>query len=44
MSNILTIEDLHIRFRLEAGNLEAVRGVSFSIPERSTVALVGESG
>lgn len=44
MSNILSVENLHVRFQLEAGTLEAVRGVSFSIPERSTVALVGESG
>jgi peptide/nickel transport system ATP-binding protein len=44
MTDILTVRDLHIRFRLEAGELEAVRGVSFSIPEKSTVALVGESG
>ena len=46
---LLTIEDLRVAFRIgkEDGvvrRIEAVRGVSFDIPENTTVALVGESG
>ena len=46
---LLSIGDLRVAFRLgkEDGvvrRIEAVRGVSFDIPENTTVALVGESG
>jgi peptide/nickel transport system ATP-binding protein len=45
---LLSIQDLKVAFRLgERGATtlaQAVRGVSFDIPENSTVALVGESG
>ena len=42
---LLRIEDLQVSFRMEQGaRVEAVRGVSFEVPERRTVALVGESG
>ncbi len=49
---LLTIQDLRVRFRLgrghDVGYTEAVGrgdvGVSFDVPENSTVALVGESG
>ena len=44
MVGLLTIEDLRISFDLPQGRLDAVRGVSFSVPEGGTVALVGESG
>ncbi len=45
MTDILKVEDLKIEFRLhDAGIVEAVRGVSFRVPEAGTVALVGESG
>jgi peptide/nickel transport system ATP-binding protein len=52
MSTLLEIDALRVRFRLgrgeRAGWTEAVgrgtQGVSFAIPENSTVALVGESG
>ena len=45
MSNLVSVRDLRVSFRLGKHRIaEAVRGVSFDIPENSTVALVGESG
>jgi peptide/nickel transport system ATP-binding protein len=44
MSDLLRIEDLHIGFNIAGGRLDAVRGVSFRVPQNGTVALVGESG
>jgi len=45
MSSLVSVRDLHVSFRLGKKKLvEAVRGVSFDIPENATVALVGESG
>ena len=44
MSDLLRVEDLHVRFATPGGFLEAVKGVSFRIPPAATVALVGESG
>jgi peptide/nickel transport system ATP-binding protein len=42
---LLSIQDLKVGFRMGHGVVaEAVKGVSFDIPENSTVALVGESG
>ena len=42
---LLSIQDLKVAFRMGKGNLaQAVKGVSFDIPENTTVALVGESG
>ena len=42
---LLEVDDLHVDFNLHAaGTLQAVRGVSFSVPAGRTVALVGESG
>src|SRR5450755_2580622 len=46
---LLSIADLRVAFRIgkEDGvvrRVAAVRGVSFEVPENSTVALVGESG
>jgi len=43
--NLLEVRDLSIRFRIdESTTLDAVKGISFDVPVRSTVALVGESG
>ncbi|NCT83250.1 MAG: ABC transporter ATP-binding protein [Comamonadaceae bacterium] len=49
MSTLLSIQDLKVAFRM--GRVDgvmqrqlAVKGVSFDVPENSTVALVGESG
>jgi len=49
MSNLLSIQDLKVAFRMGKvdGAMQrqlAVKGVSFDVPENSTVALVGESG
>ncbi len=49
MSALLSIQDLHVAFRMGRGVLaQAVgaggTGVSFDVPENTTVALVGESG
>jgi peptide/nickel transport system ATP-binding protein len=41
---LLEVKDLAIRFLADGGMIEAVRGVSFAIPQGQTVALVGESG
>jgi oligopeptide transport system ATP-binding protein len=41
---LLEIDDLSIDFRMRAGTVHAVRGVSLSIRRGETVALVGESG
>ncbi len=42
---LLSIQDLKVGFRMGRGVVaEAVKGVSFDVPENGTVALVGESG
>ena len=46
---LLSIQDLKVAFRMgkQGGQMQralAVKGVSFDVPENSTVALVGESG
>jgi len=41
---LITINDLAVRFRTGGGDVEAVRGVSIAIHRGETVALVGESG
>ncbi len=45
MTNLVSVRDLRVSFRLGKHRIaEAVRGVSFDLPENATVALVGESG
>ncbi len=41
---LLAIRDLSVAFDGEEGSLVAIDGVSFEVPKRTTVALVGESG
>jgi peptide/nickel transport system ATP-binding protein len=43
-TTLLEIRDLVTEFRTDQGMVRAVDGVSFEIPARSTVGLVGESG
>src|SRR6185503_4402795 len=43
--SLLEVRDLSIEFRIDpVTRLQAVKGISFDVPARSTVALVGESG
>ena len=45
MTNLIEVRDLRVSFRICKNEMfEAVRGISFDIPENTTVALVGESG
>jgi peptide/nickel transport system ATP-binding protein len=44
MNDLLAIRDLRISFHLHDALIEAVRGISFTVPAGGTVALVGESG
>lgn len=41
---ILSVKNLDITFRTNAGNVHAIRGVNFDLPAGKTLALVGESG
>ncbi|KGR86965.1 ABC transporter ATP-binding protein [Lysinibacillus odysseyi] len=41
---ILEVKDLRINFKTYAGEVKAVRGVSFELFEGETLAIVGESG
>lgn len=41
---ILSVKNLDITFRTNAGKIHAIRGVDFDLPKDKTVALVGESG
>ena len=42
--SLLVVEDLHVHFLTESGTVHAVRGSSFSVAPRQTLAIVGESG
>ena len=42
--NILRVTDLRISFKTYAGEVQAVRGVSFDLRRGETLAIVGESG
>ena len=44
MENILEVKDLQVSFKTFFGEVEAVRGISFTVPKSQTVAIVGESG
>ncbi len=41
---LLSVRDLHVTYRSEAGEVPAVRGVSFDLASGETLGLAGESG
>lgn len=41
---LLEVNDLHISFDTHAGEVKAVRGVSFDLQQGEALAIVGESG
>jgi peptide/nickel transport system ATP-binding protein len=42
--NVVVVEDLNIKIKLDEGVLTPLRGISFTIKENETLGLVGESG
>lgn len=44
MSTLLNVKDLRVSYHSYAGEVQSVRGVSFSVEEGESVAIVGESG
>ncbi|MCL6634570.1 MAG: ABC transporter ATP-binding protein [Peptococcaceae bacterium] len=44
MAQLLTVEDLHVSFTTRLGEIQAVRGISFSLAAGEAIAVVGESG
>jgi len=43
-AHLLEVEDLHVEFRTRRGTVNAVNGVSYTLDERETLAILGESG
>ncbi|MBQ7337198.1 MAG: ATP-binding cassette domain-containing protein [Clostridia bacterium] len=41
---LLSVEDLHVKFRVRGRTLTAIRGVSLDLYEDESIAIVGESG
>ena len=41
---LLEVKELHTEFRTGAGLVRAVDGISYSVEQGETVAVVGESG
>ena len=44
MDTLLRVQDLKVSYFTYAGEVQAVRGVSFSVEKNQTTAIVGESG
>jgi len=43
-ATLLEVDDLHVEFQQRSGVVNAVNGVSYSLAERETLAILGESG
>ena len=43
-TRLLEVENLHVEFRLRAGTVYAVNGISYGLDRGETLALLGESG
>lgn len=41
---VLEVNNLHVSFDIDAGEVQAVRGVDFFVDKGETLAIVGESG
>jgi len=44
MEKLLSVQDLAVSFHTYAGEVQAVRGVTWELGEKETIAIVGESG
>ncbi len=44
MEEVLHVENLHVSFQIAGGEVQAVRGVTFTLNKGETLAIVGESG
>jgi oligopeptide transport system ATP-binding protein len=43
-AHLLVVENLHVEFRIEDGVVKAVNGLSYTLDEHETLAILGESG
>ena len=43
-AHLLDVENLHVEFRIEDGVVRAVNGLSYTLDEHETLAILGESG
>jgi oligopeptide transport system ATP-binding protein len=41
---LLEVDDVHVEFRLRAGVVRAVNGISYTLDAGETLAILGESG